>query len=991
MSKILHVSVTDKIATYLSRQGDIVCGNRDYKIQFIFDSEWDSLTNKVARFTWNEHFEDVEIDANNQADVPFITRATSLKVGVCSGDISTTTAAFIKCRYSIRCEDATPTVENDKRYENLAKEHADRAEKAADTAVADARTAVQDIVNELADFSIVQTTGDSEVDVMSQKAVTEALATNKQATVDSIFNPREYTGLQMEFEDGKNVNTDNNSIKDHRDSALTHPISVEPSSTVTVTSYTYPNWGVGLFKGEKFKASVRMAETGGLGLYTKEIKIPSDCDNIRVTVYKYEKDNVVVSTESIIDGTIQKYTAGFIVQETKRGLNDAESWVNGFVRNGGDFAGQSNRLTSAGYHKNIDSVVCEEGYKCRVVCYDENKTLLGWWNGAVLQSYNSGTDFDSVNFENIYASTSAKYFRIGLCKTDDTNLTPSDCSALTVMFRTSKIEENLRDEMVELEENLRDEIVSNGGFSMGVLSDKTFEKDIAFKSCFRASYKFPKDIHSVNGEYELFNFKCGDNNIAVKFEKAVTTSPTTVPCNPVPVYHTGFKVYVGGTLFGSLIPDGWNKELLLGEDAMSIRFTGDYNAAANQDIRLKVDADTIVIYHRNDNSTIASFAKSSYSTMRALYEALKAATASSLSQFEVYPLTLDGLAPDDIIECDIPLVGEYKVWDEEKHDEFKDRTRYDAFPYYFTTKQEGKVYDVEVLFNKNASHPIQILVNGCSVAKISKTSTMMLDAFSKTWSFTIKDQTSANIVTESIEFNDTSDLSKYPDIKVLYVEKIDDGLDNLQSGYSVSINKVIGWAAHMNSMGRKYICMKDIERVFDGSMKVSSNYLWTFQLDDSSIGCVTNPNVRWALLRSGIRPAISMMLNIPVSEEDLKILRASENAGFEYHIHTGYDDTVNVTTLPIAYYTYEDLDRIVTNALNRFIDIHGSIPTVWGKHSGYYHYGVSRYLKNKGIRINFAGNGSAASLNEITRFACARNLIQETSRYDQIYNLDNTY
>lgn len=989
MSKILKVQVTDKVATYLTRQGDIVCGNSDYKIQFVFDDEWSALPNKTAHFTWNGHHEDVEIDANNQAAVPFLVRTLGLKVGVYSGDISTTTAAFIKCRYSARCEETTATEENDKRYENLAKEHADRAEKAADTAVADARIAVQDIVNELADFSIVQTTGDSEVDVMSQKAVTEALATNKQATVDSIFNPREYVGSQMEFEDGKYI-TAGGAISNNDSATITQPITVIPSSKVIVTAYTHPNWCVGLYNGETLIGGARMADEGGFALYTKEIQIPSDCDNIRVSTRVAEKDKVVVSTDSIIDGTIQKYTAGFIVQETKRGLNDAESWVNGFVVNGGGFAGQSNRLTSAGYHKNIDSVVCEEGYKCRVVCYDENKTLLGWWNGVALQSWNAGTDIDSVNFENIYASTSAKYFRIGLCKTDDTNLTPSDCSALTVMFRTSKIEENLRDEMTELEENLRDEIVSSGSFSMEVLSDKTFEKDIAFKSCFRASYKFPKDIHSVNGEYELFNFKCGDNNIAVKFEKAVTTSPTTVPCNPVPVYHTGFKVYVGGTLFGSLIPDGWNKELLLGEDAMSIRFKGDYNVAANQDIRLKVDATSVVIYHSTNNAPIESFTKSAHPTMRDLYEAIKAATESSLSEFEVYPLTLDGRAPDDIIECDIPLVGQYYTWDEETQRESK-ITRYDAFPYYFTTKQVGKVYDVEVLFNKNASYPIQILVNGCSVAKISKTSAMMLDAFSKTWSFTIKDQTSANIVTESIEFNDTSDLSKYPDIKVLYVEKIDDGLDNLQSGYSVSINKVIGWAAHMNSMGRKYICMKDIERVFDGSMKVSSNYLWTFQLDDSSIGCVTNPNVRWALLRSGIRPAISMMLNIPVSEEDLKILRASENAGFEYHIHTGYDDTVNVTTLPIAYYTYEELDRIVTNALNRFIDIHGSIPTVWGKHSGYYHYGVSRYLKNKGIRINFAGNSSQASLNEITRFACARNLIQETSRYDQIYNLDNTY
>ena len=810
--------------------------------------------------------------------------------------------------------------------------------------------------------------------------VHEASQAASQAARNDLLNPTEIFGQQLEFEDGKYI-TALATISGNTNGTITQPISVIPSSKVTVTVYTHPNWCVGLYKGEAIMGVVRMAEEGDFSLYTKEIQIPDNCDNIRLSTRVEEKDKVLVSMDSVIEGIVKKYTAGCIVQQVKRGLNDAESWLNGFVTNSGTFAGQNNRLTSNGYQKNIVSVACEEGYKCRIICYDENKTLLGWWNGTGLQSWNAQSDIDSVNFENIYSTTSAKYFKIGLCKTDDTSITPSDCSAVTVMFRTSEIEENLRDEL----ENLSVSSTA-GSFSTEVLADKTFEKDIPFKACFRGSYKFPKDIHSVNGEYELFNFKCGGHNIAVKFEKAVTTSPTTVPCNPVPVYHTGFKVYVGGTLYGSLIPDGWMKELLLGEDAMSIRFTGDYNVASNQDIRLKVDATTIHIYHGTDESVIASFKKANYPTMRALYEALKAETESSLSQFEVYPLTLDGVVPDDIIECDIPLVGQYYTWDTEKQTQLT-VTRYDAFPYYFTTKQEGKVYDVEVLFNKNASYPIQILVNGCCVAKFYKTSAIMSDAFSGTWSFTVKDQTSAGIITECVEFDDKSDLSKYPDIKVLYVEKIDEGLDNVYYNYSVSLNKVIGWAAHMNRIGRKYICMKDIEKVFDGSMKVSSNYLWTFQLDDGSIECVTNPKVRGALLRSGIRPAISMMLNKDVTEEDLKIIRASENAGFEYHIHTGYYDAA----LPIAYYTYEQLNRNVEDALNRFIDIHGSVPTVWGKHSGLYHYGVSRYLKNKGIRINFAGNSTQASLNEITRFSCERNLIQEQSKYTDVYNLDNTY
>ena len=134
MGKILNIQVTDKVATYLTRGGDIVCGNADYKVQFSFDTDWAALPKKTARFSWNGRHEDVEIDASNQAAVPFLVRTTGLKVGVYSGDVSTTTAAFIKCRHSARCDETTPTTENDRHYERLAKDHADRSELAADRA-----------------------------------------------------------------------------------------------------------------------------------------------------------------------------------------------------------------------------------------------------------------------------------------------------------------------------------------------------------------------------------------------------------------------------------------------------------------------------------------------------------------------------------------------------------------------------------------------------------------------------------------------------------------------------------------------------------------------------------------------------------------------------------------------------------------------------------------------------------------------------------------
>ena len=137
MEKILNINVADKVATYLSRQGDIVCGNSDYRVRFTFDEEWNGKA-KTARFTWNGVFEDRNLDDAGECTAPVITHADEVKVGVYSGDLATTTAAVIGCKRSIRCETAQPSVANDKYWANEAKEAADRAEAAAANAAADA-------------------------------------------------------------------------------------------------------------------------------------------------------------------------------------------------------------------------------------------------------------------------------------------------------------------------------------------------------------------------------------------------------------------------------------------------------------------------------------------------------------------------------------------------------------------------------------------------------------------------------------------------------------------------------------------------------------------------------------------------------------------------------------------------------------------------------------------------------------------------------------
>lgn len=100
----LHIAVNNKVATYLSRDGNIVCGNSDYQITFSFDSEWDAYEEKVARFIWNGQYIDVTFTGDT-VPVPMVSKTNLLKIGVYAGELSTTTSADIPCVFSVLCED----------------------------------------------------------------------------------------------------------------------------------------------------------------------------------------------------------------------------------------------------------------------------------------------------------------------------------------------------------------------------------------------------------------------------------------------------------------------------------------------------------------------------------------------------------------------------------------------------------------------------------------------------------------------------------------------------------------------------------------------------------------------------------------------------------------------------------------------------------------------------------------------------------------------
>lgn len=91
--QIINIEIKNRIAS----NPDVVisCGT-DYQIAFTFDSEWNGIQTKKARFSWNGTYKDVTFNGN-VVDVPKIKYAKKLVVSVCAGELKTITPSTIGC------------------------------------------------------------------------------------------------------------------------------------------------------------------------------------------------------------------------------------------------------------------------------------------------------------------------------------------------------------------------------------------------------------------------------------------------------------------------------------------------------------------------------------------------------------------------------------------------------------------------------------------------------------------------------------------------------------------------------------------------------------------------------------------------------------------------------------------------------------------------------------------------------------------------------
>ena len=99
MGQRITIEINKKIATCLTEL-PIVCGNSDYECEFVFDEEWNGHLIKTARFRVNGEYTDVVFEGN-VCNMPIISDAKIVWVGVFAGELSTSTPAIVRCKPSI--------------------------------------------------------------------------------------------------------------------------------------------------------------------------------------------------------------------------------------------------------------------------------------------------------------------------------------------------------------------------------------------------------------------------------------------------------------------------------------------------------------------------------------------------------------------------------------------------------------------------------------------------------------------------------------------------------------------------------------------------------------------------------------------------------------------------------------------------------------------------------------------------------------------------
>jgi hypothetical protein len=109
--KQLNIEVRDKIATFKSKNFNLVGGNSDYDVVFDFDEDWENYSAKTAVFVFGKGKPVYQVFEGNVCEGVEIYNSTMCLIGVFAGDIKTTTPAMVDCVYRSILDEANGTPE----------------------------------------------------------------------------------------------------------------------------------------------------------------------------------------------------------------------------------------------------------------------------------------------------------------------------------------------------------------------------------------------------------------------------------------------------------------------------------------------------------------------------------------------------------------------------------------------------------------------------------------------------------------------------------------------------------------------------------------------------------------------------------------------------------------------------------------------------------------------------------------------------------------
>lgn len=95
----ISITVREKTAS-LSVPVAVVCGNSDYTVRFLFDSEWDAYIAKTAEFRYwrdGERKKEEILFEGDTVSVPILRGIDEVEIGVYAGNLHTSTPARVPC------------------------------------------------------------------------------------------------------------------------------------------------------------------------------------------------------------------------------------------------------------------------------------------------------------------------------------------------------------------------------------------------------------------------------------------------------------------------------------------------------------------------------------------------------------------------------------------------------------------------------------------------------------------------------------------------------------------------------------------------------------------------------------------------------------------------------------------------------------------------------------------------------------------------------